>query len=280
MDGSSDGDLSARLNDARNDPRSLQFDRGFAAETDRLFQARYGGAPPSAERYGDRSSAAPSGVHQAPTASSVAELLARNNDARNDPRSPKFDRAFAEETQRLYQQHYSSSGSSATPPDPSSSSPPAQSRESIGDYVPAAAKDYMFVGTEKTKPYVSDFAKDPVAGKAFEIFHKAGITQKQMSAVVGPLLEHFIDAGLVEKPVDYRAELLKLTPIASVHLGEPERLAAARQRVESAINQVKADARLGGLEAHVVEFVIEQLGDHAAGVKFLEFVGSRGRRAG
>lgn len=42
----------------------------------------------------------------APGPMSAATLEARNNDPRNDPNSPQFDRAFSEETDRLFKEHY------------------------------------------------------------------------------------------------------------------------------------------------------------------------------
>jgi hypothetical protein len=38
----SEADLKARANDPRNDPRSMNFDRDYAAETDRLYKETYG----------------------------------------------------------------------------------------------------------------------------------------------------------------------------------------------------------------------------------------------
>jgi hypothetical protein len=41
--GQDDNALKARMNDPRNDPRHMSFDRGFAEETDRLTKARWPG---------------------------------------------------------------------------------------------------------------------------------------------------------------------------------------------------------------------------------------------
>lgn len=91
--------LTDRIIDPRNDPRNKRFDPAFAAETDRLSRAQFPERPQANQ-------APPSPRPGTGNGGGSDPLAARLSDPRNDPRSPKFDRGFAAETDRLYQRQY------------------------------------------------------------------------------------------------------------------------------------------------------------------------------
>lgn len=71
----------------------MKFDRAFAAQVDDAFRQRYGSA----------AAASPAPAHSPSYGGAGdADIAARVR----DPRSMKFNRAFAAETDRLYQQRH------------------------------------------------------------------------------------------------------------------------------------------------------------------------------
>lgn len=101
--------------------------------------------------------------------------------------------------------------------------------------VPKSADEYKFEASDKLKPYVADFDKDPVYKDVRGIAHKAGLTDKQFNAFLPAVLEHFVDAGLVEGSVNAEAELLKLAPAQLEGAPVAERKAAAERQLRDNI---------------------------------------------
>lgn len=108
-------------------------------------------------------------------------------------------------------------------------------RGSLGERgaLPDKPDGYRLEASEKLKPYVENFDKDPVFAATREIFHKAGITDKQFNAVVGPWLEKLIDGGLVDAPVDVQAQLMSLAPASAATLDDAGKKAEATKRINA-----------------------------------------------
>lgn len=108
-------------------------------------------------------------------------------------------------------------------------------REQQGDRgaVPKTPNDYKLEASDKLKPYVANFDKDPVFTATRDIFHKAGITDKQFNAVVGPWLEKLIEGGLVDAPVDAKAQLRSLAPAAFEKSDDATKEAEATKRMNN-----------------------------------------------
>jgi hypothetical protein len=99
--------------------------------------------------------------------------------------------------------------------------------------VPDKPDLYRLEPSDKLKPYVANFDKDPVYAKTREIFHAAGVTDKQFNKIVGPWLEALVEGGLVDAPADANAMLLSLAPASAASLDEAGKKAAATQRIRN-----------------------------------------------
>jgi hypothetical protein len=109
-------------------------------------------------------------------------------------------------------------------------------RQSIGEAgsVPEKPEAYSFEASDKLKPYVANFDKDPVYGAVRGIAHKAGITDKQFKAFLPGVLEHFVDSELVGAPIDPKAMLRELAP-ANAGASDAEKETAGARRVQDNI---------------------------------------------
>lgn len=248
-------DLSARLTDDR-----YGRDPAYSAEVDRAYQQAYANAGEASVQVvpRERTAEGPAG-----------DLTARLKDDRYNPRSPKFDRAFAEETDRLFQQ---SPGERA----PATSAEPP--REFTGQ-VPTDISGYHIV-SEKLAPFMPNLEGDGLFKDAKAMAQRAGLTDHQFNNFVGPMLERMAEAESMPgggAPVDLRVEALKLVPPEAQHLDEPGQLAAAHSRIEAALNFVTG-AEKQGLDPKVSEFLIFQLGDDPRGIQAIEFF--QGQRGG
>lgn len=96
--------------------------------------------------------------------------------------------------------------------------------------VPKTAADYAFEASDKLKPFVQNFDKDPVYAAARDIAHKAGMTDKVFKAFIPGLLEHLVEGGLVDQPVDAKAQLRTLAP-SNVAGDDAAKEAAGAKRV-------------------------------------------------
>jgi hypothetical protein len=96
--------------------------------------------------------------------------------------------------------------------------------------VPKTAADYAFDASDKLKPFVQNFDKDPVYAAAREIALKAGMTDKVFKAFIPGLLEHLVEGGLVDQPIDAKAQLRALAP-SNVAGDDAAKEAAASKRV-------------------------------------------------
>lgn len=133
--------------------------------------------------------------------------------------------------------------------------------------VPDAPEKYSFDASDKLKPYVDNFDKDPVYNAARSIAHKAGMTDKVFKAFVPTLLEHFVDGGLVEAPVDPKAMLRQLAPPDLDKATDAEKEAAGGRRVRDNIawlDQMKADKTMPeGAATYLVAQAADNPGAHA-----------------
>lgn len=119
-------------------------------------------------------------------------------------------------------------------------------RKAEGDRgaVPEKPEGYGFDASDKLKPFVQHFDQDPVYGAVRGIAHKAGITDKQFAAFLPAVLEHFVDGGLVEAPIDAKAQLRSLAPQEAAALSDAEKEQAAGKRVQNNtawVDAAKAD---------------------------------------
>lgn len=78
--------------------------------------------------------------------------------------------------------------------------------------VPAAAKDYTFTPSEKFKAARGDLKDDPFIPIWQQIAYEEKLTSTQYSNVIQKIYEGMENAGMLEKPMDWDAELSKLAP--------------------------------------------------------------------
>lgn len=129
-------------------------------------------------------------------------------------------------------------------------------RKTLGDRgaVPDKPEGYTFEPSDKLKPFVQNFDKDPVYAAVRGIAHKAGMDAKQFQAFLPAVLEHFVDAGLVDAPVDAKAMLRTLAPREAANLAPAEQEQAAARRVSANTAWVDGAKAQGTLPGEVAEF--------------------------
>lgn len=146
---------------------------------------------------------------------------------------------------------------------------------------PAKPEDYKLELSPDLQKRFGDLKDDKVLPLWGKVAHKAGLSNQQYNQAFSLLYEEMQSNGLIEPPVDWQGELLKLAPSA----GDPtQRLAAASQRVNAVVNWVE------GLTTRNVLSVdeaapIAALAANVAGVVALEklarhFVGDGGLKGG
>jgi hypothetical protein len=102
---------------------------------------------------------------------------------------------------------------------------------------PAKPEDYKIELPEELAKKVGDLENDEVLKLWRGVAHELGLTQQQFQDAFVKLHQKMSEAGLLEEPVDYQAEIEKLAP----KVGDPKvRLQQAAQRVNKIANAVKA----------------------------------------
>ncbi|OKO67839.1 hypothetical protein AC629_42475, partial [Bradyrhizobium sp. NAS80.1] len=143
--------------------------------------------------------------------------------------------------------------------------------------VPEKADGYALDASDKLKPYVANLDKDPVWGKTRDIFHKAGITDKQFKATMGPLLEGLIDGGLVAAPIDPKAVLKGMAPPDMANASDDEKIAAGSKRVTDNIAWADGAKANQALPEEVASFLAASAADSVAANTLIEWLrGSNG----
>lgn len=97
--------------------------------------------------------------------------------------------------------------------------------------LPKDADGYAFEPSDKLKPYLPDFANDPVLKLARDAAHKAGIREKQFAPFVNGILEAMVEGELVTPAIDLAAEKAALLPEEARGLDETGKNTAIDRRV-------------------------------------------------
>lgn len=147
-------------------------------------------------------------------------------------------------------------------------------RKSIGDLgaVPEKADGYTFEASDKLKPYVANFDKDPVYIKTREIALKAGMTAKSFGSFMPELLESLIDGGLVAAPIDAKAQLRALAPAELANGTDQEKEAAGGRRVQDNIAWADGAKASQAIDPDVAEFLSVSATDSPAANKLIEWL--------
>lgn len=147
-----------------------------------------------------------------------------------------------------------------------------RSKQGEAGAVPEKPDAYALDASDKLKPYIGSLDKDPVWGKTREIFHKAGITDKQFKATLGPLLEGLIDGGLVAAPIDPKAVLKSMAPEALANGSDEEKIAAGAKRVQDNIAWADGAKANKAIPEDVASFLATSAADNAAANKLIEWL--------
>lgn len=147
-------------------------------------------------------------------------------------------------------------------------------RAAIGEKgeVPEKPDGYTFEASEKLKPFVENFDKDPVYNKAREIAREAGMPTKMFQAFIPKLLEHFVDGGLVEGPVDPKAMLRTLAPAGMEKASDAERETAGGKIVTDNIAWVDQMKATNAMPAAAADFLAAQAADAPGAHALINFM--------
>lgn len=147
-------------------------------------------------------------------------------------------------------------------------------RKSIGDLgtVPEKADGYTFEASDKLKPYVSNFDKDPVYQKAREFALSSGMSSKTFGAFMPALLEHLVDGGLVAAPIDAKGQLRAMAPASLANATDQEKETAGARRVQDNIAWVDGAKASQAIDADIAEFLSVSAADNPAAIKLIEWL--------
>lgn len=136
--------------------------------------------------------------------------------------------------------------------------------------VPETPDKYTFTASDELKPFVPGIEGDPLWKGIREDAHKLGLTDKVFDGFMGSVLNRMVSEGLVEKPVDYEAELASLVPEAAKALAPDQQKQEVSRRIGDAIGFAKGLANQG-LPQRAVDALLT-LGDTAGGIELMEFL--------
>ncbi|MGY3392939.1 hypothetical protein ACVWW6_005530 [Bradyrhizobium sp. USDA 3311] len=147
-----------------------------------------------------------------------------------------------------------------------------RSKQGEAGAVPEKAEGYVLQASDKLKPYVTNFDKDPVYAKTREIAHKAGMTDKTFNAFLGPLLENLVEGGLVAAPIDPKAVLKGMAPAEMANASDDEKIAAGSKRVTDNIAWADGAKASKALPEDIATFLATSAADNAAANKLIEWL--------
>lgn len=120
--------------------------------------------------------------------------------------------------------------------------------------VPENPEGYSFDASDKLKPYVGNFDKDPVYGAVRGIAHKIGMPDKMFKAFVPAILEHFVDGELVAAPIDPKQILRDMSPANLANASDADREAAGARRVQDNVAWIDGAKANGTMPEGVADF--------------------------
>lgn len=149
--------------------------------------------------------------------------------------------------------------------------------------VPEKVEGYSDFGADippEIAPHLETLKADPLYGRMAQF----ALDQKMSAPAYQGLVKQFLavsgEMGLLEPPVDVKAERQALVPDTARHLPEAEQKVAIEKRMTENFAFVDAmvarGADKGGISKEVGEFAKAMLGDTARGHQFIEFVKSIG----
>ncbi len=151
------------------------------------------------------------------------------------------------------------------------------------NHVPEAVEAYSDFGADvpaEIAPHLETLKADPLYSRMAQF----ALDQKMSTPAYQGLVKQFLavsgEMGLLEPPVDVKAERQALVPETAKHLPEGEQKVAIEKRMTENFAFVDAmvarGADKGGISKEVGEFAKAMLGDTARGHQFIEFVKSIG----
>lgn len=152
-----------------------------------------------------------------------------------------------------------------------------RTQQSAAGTVPEKPDGYKFEASDKLKPYVANFDKDPVYAKTRDIAHKAGMTDKVFNGFMAPLLESLIEGGLVAAPIDARATLRAMAPAQLANATDAEKETAGARRVQDNIAWADGAKASKAIDEDIAGFLATSAADNPAANKLIEWLrGSNG----
>lgn len=132
----------------------------------------------------------------------------------------------------------------------------------------------------KNKPYFELLSQDPAFGAMADVAAKRGIARSDMFAVYQAGLNAMAEAGILEAPIDAKAERALLLPENAKSLPEEQQNRAIEARMTANFDFLKLAQANMGLPKDVSDYAEAMLGDGAKGHQFIEWMKSRMQAGG
>lgn len=145
--------------------------------------------------------------------------------------------------------------------------------------IPKQAKDYLslegvkdFELSDELKPHFEQLSSDPIFEPMAETAKELGVERPQFLKLWKAGMEAMNQAGLLEPPVDQKAERAALLPEEAKDLPPAEQDKAIDKRMEENLAFVDLMVENRGLDKEAAEYAQLMLADRAPGHKFLEWM--------
>jgi hypothetical protein len=132
----------------------------------------------------------------------------------------------------------------------------------------------------KNKPYFELLSSDPAFGAMADVAARRGIARSDMFAVYQAGLNAMAEAGILEAPIDAKAERALLLPENAKGLAEEQQNRAIEARMTANFDFLKLAQANMGLQKDVSDYAEAMLGDGAKGHQFIEWMKSRMQAGG
>lgn len=144
--------------------------------------------------------------------------------------------------------------------------------------VPDSPDGYKFTPDEAVKPFAANLDNDEFFKGVRGDAHEAGVTDKGFNTFVNKVMKRLVDAGAMEKPVDFAAELQQLVPDDAKTLDEPGQKAAVSRRIQANIAWLDGAKAQGAIPTDVADELMRRHADTAIGQRTIEWLRAQGSK--
>lgn len=125
---------------------------------------------------------------------------------------------------------------------------------------------------DRNKPFFDLLPQDPAFKAMAGVMQQHGVGRTAALSIYQAGLNAMAEAGILEPPVDFKAERKALVPDSAKTLPEAAQNQAVQRRVQESLDFLKLMQQTRGLGADEAKYAEMMLGDTAKGVRIIEWM--------